>query len=78
MNILACFNFVIDCKTVRTFAYSRKREQSCETLKGHSLLRFESIKREDGGEYWCEGSNFAGWEVGRSEHVSRVVYETSK
>ena len=40
---------------------SRLLQPPISTVKGHSVLRFESIKREDRGVYWCEARNFAGW-----------------
>ena len=40
---------------------SRLLHPPISTVQGHSLLRFESIKEEDRGVYWCEASNFVGW-----------------
>ena len=44
------------------------------TVKGHSLLRYESIKREDKGDYWCEAINFAGWKRSSTATLTGKYY----
>ena len=30
-------------------------------VKGHSILTFAPVRRDDEGEYWCEAKSSAGW-----------------